>query len=93
MNSFAKSLYYGQISPWERSRSENPEYTNISHKINDIQIHFRNTLSTEDWEKLDELETLHIRSLSIENEDIFSYGLNIGLLLMADAIDFKNRMQ
>ena len=78
MNSFAKSLYYGQISPWERSRPKDPEYTRISHKINDIQTHFRGILSTEEWERLEELGNLYARSLSIENADVFSYWAEYG---------------
>ena len=91
MNSFVKALYYGEILPWERSRPKDPEYTRISHKINEIQIHFRNTLSNEEWERIEELGNLYARSSGIENADVFSCGLNMGVLLMIDAIDFKDK--
>jgi len=56
-------------------------------------MHFRNTLSTEEWERIEELGNLYAKSLSIENADVFSYGLNMGILLMIDAIDFKDEVQ
>jgi len=93
MNSFVKALYYGEILPWESSRPDDPEYIRIGHKINDIQTHFRNTLSAEEWERIEELGSLYARSLSIENADVFSYGLNMGMLLMINALDFKDKIQ
>jgi len=90
MNSFVKALYYGEISPWERSRLKDPEYTRISHKINDIQAHFRNTLPAEEREKIEELENLYSRALSIENVDVFYYGMSMGILMMVDVISFKD---
>ena len=93
MNSFVKALYYGEISPWERSRLEDPEYLRIGHKINDIQTHFRNTLPAEEWERIEELGNLYAKSLSIENADIFSHGLSMGMLLMVNALEFKDKIQ
>ena len=93
MNSFVKALYYGEVSPWERSRSKDPEYIRMGHKINDIQKHFQNTLPAEEWERIEELGSLYARSLSIENAEVFSYGLNMGMMLMADALDFKDKIE
>jgi len=65
----------------------------MGHKINDIQKHFQNTLPAEEWERIEELGSLYARSLSIENAEVFSYGLNMGMMLMADALDFKDKIE
>jgi len=91
MNSFVKSLYYGEISPWERGRSKDPRHALITHKIIDIQKYLRSDLTPEQWAKFEELENLYAQSWGIENFEVFSYGLNMGVLLMIDVIDFKEK--
>jgi len=91
MNSFVKSLYYGEVSPWERDRPKDPEYKHIASKISGLQKYFQNTLPAEQLKKLEELEILHAQASSIESLDNFAYGLNMGILIMVDAIDFKIR--
>jgi len=92
MNSFMKALYYGEISPCERDRPKDPEYTEVSRKIIDIQTNFRNTLSPKQWEQIEELEILYAKSFSFENADVFAYGLNMGILLMVDVLDFQDKL-
>jgi len=90
MDSFMKSLYYGEISPWERGRPQDPEHKHTSRSIIDIQNHFKSILPPEQWERFKELEDLYAKSLSIENAEVFSYGLSMGILLMIDVIEFKD---
>ena len=92
MNSFMKALYYGEISPWERDRPKDPEYTEITRKIIDIQANFRNTLSPKQWDQVEELGNLYAKSFSIENAEVFTHGLSIGILLMVDVLDFKDKL-
>jgi len=90
MNSFVKDLYYGEISPWERGRPQDPKYADFTRRIIDIQKHFKDTLPPEQWKRFEELENLNTQSLSIDNLGAFSYGLSMGILLMIDVINFKD---
>ena len=90
MKTFAQALYYGCFMPRERDRVQDPEYTYMRRKINDIQVHFQSVLKPEDRKLFDELEDLYIQSATIEDIDAFAYGLNMGILLMIDVIEFKN---
>jgi len=90
MNSIIKDLYYGRISTWENSRPQDPEYIHATNRIGTINEHFRSTLPSEQWDQLKELESLYTQALNIENIDAFSHGLSIGILLMIDALNFKD---
>ena len=91
MKSFVQALYYGDLIPWERGRPQNPEYTSISHKIRDIKAHLKDTMPPGEWERFEKLETLYMKSSDIESIDAFAYGLNMGILLMIEAFDFKGK--
>jgi len=93
MNSFVKDLYYGRISPWERDRPKDPEYTNIGRKISKLQEHFKNTLPPEEMKKLEELEILHAQSSSIESYENFVCGFHMGILLTIGAVDFNTKLE
>jgi len=86
-----KDLYFGRIPMWEDSRPQNPEYIHATSRIGEINEHFRNTLSPEQWKQLNELESLYTQALSIEHMDAFSNGVCIGILLMIDTLNFKDK--
>jgi len=90
MKTFAQDLYYGRFAPCERGRVQDPEYTHMRRKIRGIQAHFRNILQSEDWNVFDGLEDLYLQSSSIENIDAFTYGFNMGILLMIGVMEFKD---
>lgn len=91
MKSFMNDLYYGHLVPWERGRPQDPDYTLTQRKISDIKVHFKDTLPPEEWKRFEELENLYIQSSCIDDVDIFSYGLNMGILLMIDVLNFREK--
>ena len=94
MKSFVEALYYGNLVPWERGRPQDPKYTPINRRIDDIEEHFRKTLPPEEQERFKELRDLHIQSSFIQDTDAFAYGLNMGMLLVIEAMNFKeNRLK
>jgi len=90
MKTFAQALYYGDLIPWGRGRPQDPEYTPMKHRISDIKIHLQRVLPAGEWELFEELDNLYARSSTIEDIDAFTYGLNMGVLLMMGAMEFKS---
>lgn len=84
-------LYYGRLVPWERGRSQDPAYTPVSRKISDIKEHFRDTLTPGEYQRFEELEDLSAQSSSIEDVDIFEYGMSMDILLMIEVFRFKEK--
>jgi len=91
MKSFMHDLYYGRLIPWERGRAQDPDYTPINRKISDIKVYFRDKLSSEDYEKIEEMWNLRAESNSIEDVDAFSYGVCMGALLMMEVFNFREK--
>lgn len=89
--SFMHDFYFGHFIPWERGRSQDPDYTPINRKISDIKVYFRDKLSPEDNEKIEEMGNLRAQSSTIEDVDAFSYGMCMGMLLMMEVFDFKEK--
>lgn len=89
--SFMYDLYFGNLVPWERGRSQDPAYTPINRKISDIKVHFKGLLSPEEYQKFEEMEELKAQSGAIEDVDLFAYGLSMGILLMIDVFNFKDK--
>lgn len=84
-------LYFGHLIPWERGCSQNPDYTPINRKISDIKEHFRDTLPPDEYKRFEELENLSAQSSTIEDVDIFEYGLSMGILLMIEVFGFREK--
>lgn len=89
MKSFMYNLYFGHLIPWERRQTQDPDYTLINRKISDIKVYFHNKLSSEDYEKMEEMGNLREETSAIEDVDAFSYGVCMGALLMMEVFDFK----
>lgn len=84
-------LYFGHLVPWERGRSQNPDYTPVNRKISDIKEHFRDTLLPDEYKRFEELENLYADSSTIEDVDIFEYGMSMGILLMIEVFGFREK--
>jgi len=89
MKKILHELYYGRIKPWERGRTHDPESDFINQKISDLKAQLKNTLPPEGWIQIEELEDLYTKSSTIDEVDAFSYGFNLGILLMINVLDFK----
>ncbi|MCC8122094.1 MAG: hypothetical protein LIO58_00910 [Oscillospiraceae bacterium] len=64
--SFMYDLYFGHLVPWERVRPGDHNYTPINQKISDIKVYFRDKLSAEDNEKIEEIGNLRADASMIE---------------------------
>lgn len=84
-------LYFGHLIPWERGRSQDPHYTPVNRKISGIKEHFRDTLLPDEYKRFEELENLSAQSSSIEDVELFEYGLSMGILLMIEVFRFKEK--
>lgn len=84
-------LYFGNLVPWERGRAQSPAYAPITSKICDIDEHFQKLLSPEEYKKFEEMQDLRADIGNIEDVDLFEYGLSMGILLMIDVFNFKDK--
>lgn len=91
MKSIMYDLYFGNLVPWERGRAQSPDYKPITQKICDIDKHFEKLLSPEEYKKFEELQDLKANIGTIEDVDLFEYGLCMGILLMIDVLSFKDK--
>lgn len=84
MKSTIRDLYRGRIIPWERRASHNREQLETFHKLEDEERYFMQKLSAEDYQRFQAFMSLHTQMMSIEEEDVFSYGFSLGVLLLTD---------
>ena len=89
MKTFAQTLYSDSV-PWKRGLVQNPEYTSIDNKIDDIEKYLQGVLLPKEYEMLEEMGNLYAQLTVLEEEIAFSYGLNMGILLMIGVMEFKN---
>lgn len=87
--SILQDLYFGKIRPWERKRVHTQEYSVLTQKIDDIVVHFKNQLSSEDYARFEEMQDLQAQTEIIDDVDLFEYGFRLGALMMIDIFDFK----
>lgn len=89
--SMMHNMYFGSLTPMERRRSQDPEYTAISRKISNIKAHFENFLSPEEYKELEELENLRADTRLIEEAELFEYAFSMAVLMMIDVFSFKEK--
>lgn len=82
-------LYFGRVSPWERKRIYTPEYNALIGKIIEMEEHFKNLLSSEEYEKFGEMQDLRGQAGIIESTDLFAYSFRLGALMMMDIFGFR----
>lgn len=84
-------LYFGNLVPWERGRAQSPDYKPITKKISDIDDHFRELLSPEEYKKFEDMQDLRADIGEIEDVDLFQYAFCMGVLMMIDVFGFKEK--
>ena len=90
-HSIMHDLYFGNLVPWERGRPEDQNYTPIRHRVSEIKEHFKSILSTEEYKRFEEMEDLDSQSGTIEEIHLFNYAFSMGILMMIDVFDFKEK--
>ena len=91
MGSILQELYFGNVSPWERKRVNDPKYAELTKKYDDIEMHFKVLLSPEEYAKLEEMQNLRAQADIFEEVQLFEYAFCTGALLMIDV--FGHRRQ
>lgn len=84
MNNILNSLYNGKITPWERKTQFTEEQRKLLQKLDQEHRYFTEKLSAEDCDRFENFIDLHGKLLSDEEENAFSYGFSLGLLLTLD---------
>ena len=90
--SMLRDLYYGNILPWERKRVQDADYNLLIRKIEEIEVQFRNLLSPEYYEKLEEMKNLQAQAEAIEEAYLFEYAFCMGALMMCDIFDYRENI-
>jgi len=86
MEGILRGLYNGRIIPWERREPRNEAFLETIRKIEDEERYFIQKMSLDDCQRFQALTKLYSELSSIEEENIFSYGFTLGLLLMMDVM-------
>ena len=87
--SMLHDLYSGNFSPWERERIRTREYRTITKKIADMDEHFKNLLSPEEYAKLAEMQDLQAEIELMEDAELFEYAFCAGTRLMIDVFTYQ----
>ena len=81
MRNVLRGLYNGEIIPWERREPHSAERLELVRKIEEEERYFMDKMSLDDCKRFQALINLY-SSLSMSGEeDVFSYGFTLGLLL------------
>jgi len=87
MQKILHNLFYGNIIPWERRNPYSEERLKIVKKIEEEEQYFTEKMSLDDCKRFQAFTNLQSELLSAGEENIFSYGFTLGLLLMLDVAD------
>ena len=86
MKSILRSLYDGNIIPWERRDPDSEKHREILRKIEDEERYFMAKMSLDDCERFQELSSLHMQLSTAEEDNLFSYAFTLGMLLTMDVM-------
>ena len=87
-----KEIFYGRVVPWERRNRQAGEQREIVNRIDAEESYFESILSDEDRQRFKALSSLYSQLSTASDEELFSYGFSMGLLLMADVMDEAKTM-
>lgn len=83
-------LYFGNLTPWDRGCPQASVYMSLARKVGDLKNHFKEVLSSEEYEEFEKLEDLQTQAGTIEDADLFEYGFCMATLIMIDVFNFKD---
>ncbi len=86
MKSILRSLYKGDIIPWERRNPNSEKHREILRKIEDEERYFMAKMSLDDCERFQVLSSLHMQFFTAEEDNLFSYAFMLGMLLTMDVM-------
>lgn len=86
MKSILRSLYNGNIIPWERRETDSEKRRAILQKIENEEQYFMAKMSLDDCQRFNALSDLHTQLSIVEEEDFFAYAFTIGISLAMDVM-------
>lgn len=86
MKSILRSLYNGDIIPWERRNPDSEKQREILRKLEDEEWYFMAKMSLDDCQRFQELSHLHMELSTVEEDNLFSYAFSLGMLLAMDVM-------
>lgn len=89
--SVMQDLYWGNLVPWERGRPQDPSYAPITQKASEINEHFKDILSSEEYKRFEEMEDLETGRRNMEEIQLFEYAFRMGVLMMIDVLNFSGK--
>lgn len=87
-----EAIFNGEIYPAETVVPKSEKFREAGQAIADIMRYFEQTLSKEDYTKLDKLNDNFADCQTMQTEEHFKYGFTMGVLLMKEIYelpDFK----
>lgn len=93
MGSMLQELYFGNVNPCERERVRDRESIALAKKIDEIDVHFKNLLSREEYDKLQEMLNLQAEADLFEEAALFGYAFSTGALLMLDVFGYSRQSE
>ncbi len=87
MRDIMRSLYNGKTIPWERRDPHRKEQLEIARRIDEEERYFVEKMSLDDCERFQKLSLLYSDLDATDNENAFSYGFTLGLLLAFDVMN------
>lgn len=85
--SIIRSLYNGKIIPWERREPHSEERLELVRKIEIEERYFMEKMSLDDCQRFQALTRLQSSLSMLTEEDVFSYGFTLGLLLAMEVTE------
>ncbi|MGL5436125.1 MAG: DUF6809 family protein [Lachnospiraceae bacterium] len=85
--SILRGLYNGKIIPWERREPHSEERLELVRKIENGERYFMEKMSLDDCQRFQALTRLQSSLSMLTEEDVFSYGFTLGLLLALEVTE------
>lgn len=93
MGNILRGLYNGKIIPWERKDPHSIEQLELVRRIEEEERYFTEKLSQDDCGRFQTLMRMYSDLFSHTEEDVFSYGFTLGLLLALDVTEEAKLLQ
>ncbi len=91
MKTILEELYEGNIIPYERIVSVDPEYLPLNKRISEALDAWREKLSKGDFDLLQALFELRGESIAMENSASFVYGFKLGAVIMLEVLGDRGK--
>ena len=82
--SIFEALFYGKINPFDCRMPLGDERKDIEKKISGAKDYLRTKLSSDDWERFEQLENLYTQASNDDDVKNFAKGFIMGALLMLE---------